>query len=273
MPLQVTEFRRARFRARIRTEAGAILVRRASQVAYLRDLQKRHKISAPEMARLSRVFADSLQQPSLAFKQQAAWAWLNGTRTPRPEHRRALALIFQVPWEELNRALDESPPISTEKPVVRPVLVHLQRNDRDFEYRLTVRNDIDLAQPAVYRHWAEVFQPEPVRLKRHLERSDYACYGWVPDTSLSPLVRHPRSMVPLSAGRSALGDVNTIDKRCWFLYLPDGKLDFGIAFQEGRWLHLAKPNRSGTATERYPLSRVDLVGYIAGRVLFQVELL
>jgi len=225
------------------------------------------------MARLSRVFAESLQEPNLAFKQQAAWAWLNGTRTPRPEHRKALAMIFQVPWEELNRALDETSPISNERPVVRPVMVHLQRNDRDFEYRLTVRNDIDLAQPAVYRHWAEMFQPEPVRLKRHLERIDCACYGWIPDVSISPLVRYPRSMVPLKTGRAALTDANSIEKRGWFVYRPDGQLDFGIAFQEGRWPHLAKSNRPGAATERYPLSRVDLVGYVSGRVLFRIELL
>jgi hypothetical protein len=78
-------------------------------------------------------------------------------------------------------------------------------------------------------------------------------------------------MVPLNVARTALGDVNAIDKRGWFIYLPDGKLDFGIAFREGPWLHLAKPNRPGTATERYPLSRVDLVGYIAGRVLFRID--
>lgn len=240
-------------------------------MAYLRELQKRHKITASEMARLSQVFADVLQQPTLAFTQQAAWAWVNGTRTPRPEHRKSLAMIFQVPLEDLNRVMDGSAQIP--RPIVRPVTVYVRGDDREFDYRLTVKTSIDFGRPAIYKGWGEIFQPPPVRLQRHFKRLTHTLFGWIPDRSVSPMVRYPRSLAPLSEDRAALGNENTVDKHVWFVYRPDGMLDFGIAFQEGRWLHLTKPNQPDEPVQKYPLSRVDLVGYVAGRVLFHLDLL
>lgn len=246
---------------------------RAAQMVYLQELQKRQKTSASEMARLSRVLADRLQQPGLAFKQQAAWSWLKGTRSPRREHRISLAMIFRVPLDELNRGLEGPVKVPDMTPIVRPAVVHVHRNDRDFEYYATVKGEIDLSRPAIYKNWGDLFRPPPVRLQRHFNGLKCSLFGWVPDSSLSPLVRYSRSLVPLNEQRTALGDENTVDKRIWFVYMPGDVLDFGIAFQEGRWLHLSKPNLPGAPAQKILRSRADLVGYVAGKVLFHLDLL
>ena len=246
---------------------------RTAQVVYLQELQKRHKTSASEMARLSRVLADKLQQPGLAFKQQAAWSWFKGTRSPGREHRVSLAMIFRVPLEELERGLDGPVQLPDTTPIVRPAVIHLRRNDRDFEYHATVKGEIDLGRPAIYKKWDDMFRPTPLRLQRHFTGLQSSLFGWVPDKSLSPMVRYSRSLVPLNEQRAALGDENSIDKRIWFVYLPGEVLDFGIAYREGRWLHLSKPNLPGSPVQKFLRSRVDLVGYVAGKVLFHLDLL
>jgi len=241
-------------------------------MTYLQELQKRQKTSASEMARLSRVLAEKLQQPGLAFTQQAAWSWFKGTRSPRREHRISLAMIFQIPLEELDRGLDGPVEVPDTTPIARPVVIHVRRNDRDFDYHATVKGEIDLARPAIYKNWDEMFRPTPLGWQRHFNRLEYSLFGWIPDESLSPMVRYSRSLVPLNERRAALGDENSVDKRIWFVYLPGEVLDFGIAFQEGRWLHLSKPNLSG-AVHKILRSRIDLVGYVAGHVLFHLDLL
>lgn len=246
--------------------------RREEQAGFLEKLRKQHGINAAEMARLSRVFAQKFQQPTLAFKQQAAWAWMNGTRTPNAEHRRALAMIFRISLAELNLRLDGPQALPDPSPVIRPAVVYVRKGYRDFVHRLTVRSDIDFGRAAIYRDWGEMFEPPAVRLRRHFGRCKTSLYGWIPDQSMSPLIHHPRSLVPLNDQRAALGDATTIDKRIWFLYLPGGQLDFGIAFQEGRWLHLSKPNLSHGRAQQYLRSRTDLVGYVLGRVLFHIDL-
>lgn len=243
------------------------------QVAYLQELMRRQKTSASAMARLSRVFAEKLQQPGLGFTQQAAWSWLNGTRSPRPEHRMALAMIFRVSLEELNLGLDGPMPMPDPTPIVKPAMVHVHRNDRDFQYHVTVKSEIDLSRPATYKHWGDIFQPRPVCLHRHFNGIKHSLFGWVPDQTLSPLVRYPRSLVPLSEERATLGGEDTVDKRIWFVYLPGGLLDFGIAYQEGRWLHISKPSLPDAPVQKFLRSRVDLVGYVAARVLFHLDLL
>jgi hypothetical protein len=246
---------------------------RTAQMVYLQELQKRQKTSASEMARLSRVLADKLQQPGLAFKQQAAWSWFKGTRSPGREHRMSLAMIFRIPLEDLERGLDGPVQVPDTTPIVRPVVIQVRRNDREFEYHATVKGEIDLGRPAIYKNWEDMFRPTPLRLQRHFKGLQCSLFGWVPDKSLSPLVRYSRSLVPLNEERLALGDENNVDKRIWFVYLPGEVVDFGIAFQEGRWLHLSRPNLPGAPVQRILRSRVDLVGYVVGKVLFHLDLL
>jgi transcriptional regulator with XRE-family HTH domain len=244
---------------------------RTTQVRYLRELQKRHKLTASEMARLSQVYAERLDIKGLAFTHQAAWAWLNGTRAPRPEHRRALAMIFQVPIGELNRAFDQLEHAIESSTLLRPVTVRVERNDRTFEYRLTISGSIDLDKPALYRNWEELFQPAPVRLRRHMEKIHCSQFGWIHDSSVSPLVRYARSLVPLATERTALADVSSADKKIWFVYLPTGVLDFGVAYKEGPWLCLVKAESQKPEMRKYLLKRVDLIGHVSGKVLFHVD--
>jgi transcriptional regulator with XRE-family HTH domain len=240
------------------------------QVQYLRDLQKRHGLTMREIARRSRVLAEELGQPKLAVQHQAVSAWLSGTRNPRAEHRRLLSMIFQVPLDELNRGCDGVFDQRNTSAILNPVAVHVHGVDRSFEYRLTLRNDIDLNVPAVYRHWAEIFRPWPAPLARHFGRLKYKLFGWIPDRVASPLVRYPRSLVPLSTGGVTLREEDLADQRIWFVYLPDGSLDAGIASREGRWLVLLKGSESGPDARKYPLARVDLVGYVTGKTLFHL---
>lgn len=178
-------------------------------------------------------------------------------------------MIFHVSLEELNRACDggDFEEVDADQ-ILKPVIVQVHGNDRFFEYRLSVRNDIDLGQPAIYQHWADMFRPWPAPLVRHFGRLRYTLFGWIPDASASPLVRNPRSLVPLETRRSLPQGPDPFDKQIWFVYLPNGALDAGIAFREGRTLVLSKPKGPGSTTQTFPLSRVDLVGRVMGRTLF-----
>jgi transcriptional regulator with XRE-family HTH domain len=243
---------------------------RKLQAQYLRDLQRRQGLTLREIARRSRVFAEALEQPELAFKHQAVSSWLSGTRNPRPGHRRLLAMIFEVPLEDLNRGCDGVFDSLNTGAILKPVMVHVHGVERSYEYKLTLRSDIDLDRPAVYQSWAEIFRPWPAPLMRHFGRLKYTLFGWIPDTSASPMVRYPRSLVPLSTRRTSLRKENFGEQKIWFVYLPDGSLDLGIASREGRWLVLLRRRGSGSEAQKYPLARVDLVGYVTGKTLFHL---
>jgi hypothetical protein len=58
-------------------------------------------------------------------------------------------------------------------------------------------------------------------------------------------------------------------RRVWFIHLPDGTLDVGIAYKEGNSLFFVKYNEK--TIRQYPLSRIDLIGCAIGRVLFQID--
>jgi hypothetical protein len=181
-------------------------------------------------------------------------------------------MVFGVSIEEMNRGFDR---IAFDQvnanQILKPVIVEVHGNERLFEYRLTIRNDIDLNRPAVYRNWTEIFRPWPAPLMRHFGRLRYELYGWIPDRSVYPLVRCLRALVPLDSRRQLREGAESIDKEIWFVYLPTGKLDVGFAFREGRSIVLAKAGRATTAAQRFPLSRVDLVGRVIGRTLFHLK--
>lgn len=250
-------------------EGCAIVIRRL-QAKYLRDLQRRLGITLRETARRSRVLADELGEPKLAFKHQAISAWLNGTRNPRAEHRRVLSMIFHVPLEELNRGCDGVFEPPNTDAILRPVIVHVHGPDRFFEYKLTLRNDLDLSVAAIYQNWADLFRPWPAPLMRHFGRLEYKLFGWIPDKSASPMVRYPRSLVPLSTRGATLRHESFTDQKIWFVYLPDGRVDLGLASREGRWLVLLKRADSGPEARKYPLDRIDLLGYVTGKTLFHL---
>jgi hypothetical protein len=181
-------------------------------------------------------------------------------------------MIFHVSLEEMNRGCDGDTfdQIDADE-ILKPVVVQVHGNERFFEYGLTIRSDIDLGSPAIYQHWEEMFRPWPAPLMRHFGRLKYQLFGWIPDRSAHPLVRNPRSLVPLDPHRSFSQGAESIDKQVWFVYLPNGKLDVGIAFREGRSLVLSKAEDSEGAARRYPLSRVDLAGRVIGKTLFHIK--
>jgi transcriptional regulator with XRE-family HTH domain len=239
---------------------------------YLRSLCARHPISAREIARQSKVFAAALNQPEYAFSYQAVLTWLEGTCYPSPEHRELLAMIFDVPLVELDRGCAgvRTVALNPASVLVR-VQVHIYSRDRRFAYPLTIKAGIDLSRAAVYEHWSDLFHPFPSALMRHFGRLKRTLFGWIPHTSVPCLVHHAGSLVPLDTQQSRLKEAEFPDKKIWFVYLPDGRVDAGIAFLEGRWLTLSESLFSAKQAQRYPRSRVDLAGYVADKSLFHIE--
>lgn len=252
-------------------EKSPIRGERQTQARYLRELQKRVGLKVREIARRSRVFADSLGEPTTAFGHQAVSSWLNGTRNPRPEHRRLLAMIFHVPLAEFNRGCDGPTSEIDADSILKPVVVHVQGLDQTFNYSLTIKSSVDLSRPAIFQHWTDLFHPWPAPLVKHFGRTTATLFGLVPDRSASPLIRYARSLVPLDTNRAALQDEGSTDKKIWFLYLPDGVIEVGIAFREGHWIFVSRPNVPGREMQKYPLSRVDLIGWVTGKILFHLD--
>src|ERR1041385_5947927 len=89
---------------------------------YLHHLRNRSGLSVREIARRSRVLAEALHEPRLAFQHQAMSGWLNGKRKPTIEHRKALAMIFQISLQELNNGLDGPLDRARADAVLKPVL-------------------------------------------------------------------------------------------------------------------------------------------------------
>jgi len=245
---------------------------RQTQARYLRELQRRVGLRVREIARRSRVFAESLGEPKTAFGHQAVSAWLNGTRNPRPEHRRILAMIFHVPLDEFNRGCDGPTSEIDADSILKPVIVHVQGHDQAFDYSLTIKSGVDISRPAIFQHWTDLFDPWPAPLVKHFGRTTASLFGLVPDRSLSPLIRYAHSLVPIDTNKTALQDESSIDKKIWFVYLPDGQLEVGVAFRDGRWIVISKPHVSGYHMQKYPLSRVDLIGWVTGKTLFHLDL-
>jgi hypothetical protein len=180
-------------------------------------------------------------------------------------------MIFHVTVDEMNRGCDGAAFNHLDADVIlKPVTIDVYGNEQLFEYKLTIRGEIDLSRPAVYQHWADMFRPWPAPLMRHFGRVKHELFGWIADRSGSPIVRNPRCLVPLEAHRSLPHGPDNIDSQIWFVYLPEGKLEVGIAFREGRWVVLSKAIESGVV-RRYLLSRVDLVGRVAGKPLFHLK--
>jgi hypothetical protein len=152
--------------------------------------------------------------------------------------------------------------------MLRDVIVHVEGTVRSFQYRLTVKGDIDLRQFTVYKNWTDLFDPWPGILMRHFLRVKADAFGWIPDRSVKSLAYYAWSLVPLNQ-RQVLQNMKSADQRVWFIHAPDRRIEAGIARREGRLLILSRPNGG---FRRYPLSNVDLVGCVAGPALFHLTL-
>jgi transcriptional regulator with XRE-family HTH domain len=234
-------------------------------------LQQRQGVSAREIARRGKVIAEALRKPQLAFTHRAVCGWLNGMRNPSLEHRRVLAVILGVTLDELNHECDGPFEAQKAAATLKQVTVRVLGKERTFEYRMTVSSRVDLNRPAVYQHWADMFSPWPASLVRHLGRTKHDLYGWVPGLARSPSLREAGVLVALNAQRPKLDPAGTLDALTWFVYLPGGRLDIGKAVREDRWLVLSRRGINGIKVERYPLSRIDLVGRVTGRALLEVS--
>jgi transcriptional regulator with XRE-family HTH domain len=234
-------------------------------------LQQRQGVTAREIARRSKIIADALRKPQLAFTHRAVCGWLNGMRNPSLEHRRVLAVILGVSLDRLNHGCDG--PFDEEAAVatLKQVTVRVLGKERTFEYHMTVSSRVDLDRPAVYQHWADMFSPWPASLVRHLGRTKHDLYGWVPGFARNPSRHEGGVLVALNAQRPKLDPAGTLDAPTWFVYLPGGRLDIGKAVREDRWLVLSRRGTKAIKVERYPLSRIDLVGRVIGRALFEVR--
>jgi hypothetical protein len=177
---------------------------------------------------------------------------------------------LNVPLEELNRGCDGPRKLLQLNDMFRSVQVIVPNGIEEFRYpNLTIRAQLDLGRPAIYRHWSEMFDPKPGLMAHHFLKPEFQAWGWIPDDSAFPAVPYSRAMVPLCTERLVLGDRHSVNKQLWFIYLPDGTIDCGFAWKERNVLILAK-SFTGQA-QRYPIGRTDLIGYAVGRTAFRLE--
>jgi transcriptional regulator with XRE-family HTH domain len=229
---------------------------------------RRRNLSARELAWRSKTFARDLGQPDQAFVRQTVSFWLKGTRSPRFEHRKMLAEILEVPLQELNREIEGD---ESGSGAMKNVNVRVYGADgATFEYRLTLAERVDLRRPAVYGHWGDMFSSRPAPLMRHFRAVKHKLFGWIPDNSGYPVVLCAPCLVPLKTEPLTVESSVTTQHRVWFVHLPDRTLDVGFVYQERHSLFLVKPQEKQVG--EYPLSSIDLVGYVTGKVLFQIGL-
>lgn len=248
----------------------------ASQAAYLSGVLSRKNISAREIARRTKMLAEECAKPELAVGHQAVSGWVKGSRRPTLEHRRVLATVLDIPLEELNRACEPDKGLLTLWPAFKSTTIVVHGEFQRYEYKLMVRREIDISRPALYQQWTEMFSCPPVSLTRHLRHVSYNLFGWIPNQTASPMVHYPRCLVPVEAvsgrdGLRMLDSAKSNQRRVWFVYLPDGNLHVGIGCRDGRSFALFRNHSKGIAIERYPLSRIELVGHVVGNILFHIE--
>jgi transcriptional regulator with XRE-family HTH domain len=241
---------------------------RDRQARYLGALLRLRNLSAREVAWRSNAVAREFGRPELAFSHQTVSFWLNGTRNPRSEHKRILAKILQVPLQELDREIEGAELVSDELANVNVRVYGAEGTV--FEYSLTLAPGVDLRYPTLYEHWADMFSSRPAPLMRHFRAVKYKLFGWIPDDSGYPFVVQAPCLVPLKADRLSVENRITTQRRVWFIYLPDRTLEVGSAYQERNSLFLLKPDVR--RIKEYPLSSIDLVGHVTGKVLFHIAL-
>lgn len=215
------------------------------------------------------MIVEALRRPELAFTHRAVSGWLNGTRNPSLEHRRLLAPILGVSFDELNYGCDSPFDDELAAAALKRVIVRVFGKDRTFEYPMTVSTRVKLEQPAVYQHWADMFSPWPARLVRHFGRMKHDLFGWAPGLSEAASTESAGALVKLDAHRPKLEPAGTVDPRTWFVYLPKGRLAVGKAVREDHRSISITLTPTGTV-ESYRASRIDVVGSIAGRPLLEV---
>jgi transcriptional regulator with XRE-family HTH domain len=208
-----------------------------------------------------------LGTPELAFSRQTVSFWLNGTRRPKFEHRKILATILGVSWQELARETNGEERVLEE---VAGIKVRVYGTDaKMFDYSLTLMEGVDLKRAAIFDHWAGMFSSRPAPLMRHFRGFKYKLFGWIPDNSGFPIVLRSPCLVPLRTDHLTVENSIANQRRVWFINLPDGTLDVGIAYKDRNSLFLLKYDEK--RIKQYPLSRIDLIGSAIGRVLFQID--
>lgn len=238
------------------------------QARYLSELLRRRHLSAREVAWRSEAVAKAFGRPELTSSHRTVSLWVNGTRNPKFEHRKMLAVILDVPFAELNREIDGDE-LGVE--AVKNFNVRVYGADStSFEYSLTLAEGVDLWRPAVYQHWADMFSSRPAPLMRHFRAMKYDLFGWIPDNSGYPCVLHTPCLVPLRTDRLTVESSTATQRRAWFIYLSDRTLKVGFAYRKAQSLFLLGSGEG--RIKQYPLSSIDLVGYVTGKVLFQIDL-
>lgn len=241
-----------------------------AQALYLRELLHQRRFSAQEVAIRGSILARQAGLPELTFSRQAVTSWVNGTRVPRLASRQLLARILQVPLGELNQKCGGAFHDLSLDSVACEVNVRVYgRDDEVFGYNLMLPSRTNLSQPAVYRHWGDMFNWRPAQLMRHFRRLTYKQYAWIPDDAATPLILRYPCMVPLHTERLSLEGEGVNQRKVWFVYSPEHCLEFGVAYRENQSLVLL--NKRYVAAKKYPLSKIDLIGYVTGKTLFQVQ--
>ncbi|MCU1304965.1 MAG: hypothetical protein JWQ87_5249 [Candidatus Sulfotelmatobacter sp.] len=216
------------------------------------------------------MLAEEMHRPGFAFTRQAISSWLHAVRIPRLEHRKALATVLGVSLRELSQKceVNTTSEIGT-NPFLRNVAVHVfGSQDLVFHYSLALAKGVELSKLAVYTHWADMFAAGSSPLKRHFRTFRYRGYAWIPDSAAHPHVLRPPCLVPLGTDRTSPENGTSNDRKVWLFYDSGGVLRVGLTYREGRSLFLLQNGKN--EVQRYPLGRVDLVGYVQGKTLFHI---
>jgi transcriptional regulator with XRE-family HTH domain len=250
------------------TNPAKSLHRSERQREYLAGLQARVGLSYREMAKRSQAPAHG---PDLAFTHQAISKWFRGASQPSEKGRKFLSSVFQVDQTEIDRECGVLPRPAAEN--AASVIVHaFDLTGSPHHYALRLRNAMDLSQPALLEDWVSLFVGRPGGLSRHFKSLSGRLCGYTP-VVMRPYINHPRSVVLIETEHKAFDQLESPNKKLWFVYLPDGSLELGLLFAEpqGRNVILAKPGEKASKWRRFHRDQVDRVGFVGNRLLFCLD--
>jgi hypothetical protein len=238
------------------------------QREYLAGLQARVGLSYRAMAKRSQALVD---RPVSTFTHQAISKWFRGASQPSDEGREFLSMVFQVRQAEIDLGCG-----ILRRPVINNatrVVVHaFDLSGCPHDYPLKLRSEMDLSRPALLEDWASLFAGRPGGLSRHFKSLSGRLCGYTP-VAMRPYINHPRSVVLIETEHKAFDQLESPNKKLWFVFLPDGSLELGLLFVEpqGSNVILAKPGEKPSKWRRFHRNQIDRVGYVGNRLLFCLD--
>jgi hypothetical protein len=210
-----------------------------------------------------------VNRPVLTVTYQVISKWLRGASQPSVEAREFLSVLSKVNPADLGCGIRRRPAMEN---ATRVVVHAFDLSGYPHDYSLTLGSEMVLSRAALLQDWVSLFAGRRGGLSRHFRSLSGRLCGYTP-VAIPPYINHPRSVVLIETEHKAFDQLESPNKRLWFVYLPDGSLELGLLFVEpqGSNVILAKPGEKPSKWRRFHRNQIDRVGYVGNRLLFCLD--